>query len=65
MQRLSVEPDKRYNLYYSFGSYYTTFRLYDRAQDAIVTEINNARHTIIVSMFDIGYLTGVSSGDNH
>ncbi|MBV6340805.1 MAG: phosphatidylserine/phosphatidylglycerophosphate/cardiolipin synthase family protein [Candidatus Magnetobacterium sp. LHC-1] len=65
VQRLSVTPEQRYNLYYSFGSYYTPFRDYYRAQDAIVTEINNAKHTIIVSMFDIGYITGVSSYDNH
>ncbi|MFZ6007979.1 MAG: phospholipase D-like domain-containing protein, partial [Nitrospirota bacterium] len=65
IQRLHVDPQERYNLYYSFGSYYTSWRDYYRPQDAIITEINNARHSIIVAMFDIDYLTGISSHDSH
>ncbi len=65
IQRLAVHPQSRYNLYYSFGSYCTSWRDYYRAQDAIITEINNARHSIVISMFDIGYLTGISPDDHH
>ncbi|MEO5357574.1 MAG: phosphatidylserine/phosphatidylglycerophosphate/cardiolipin synthase family protein [Nitrospirae bacterium YQR-1] len=65
VQRIGVVPEGRYNLYYTFGSYYTPFRDYYRAQDAIITEINNARHSIIVSMFDIGWITGVTSHGHH
>ncbi|MBF0487828.1 MAG: phosphatidylserine/phosphatidylglycerophosphate/cardiolipin synthase family protein [Nitrospirae bacterium] len=64
IQRIQTIPESRYNLYYSFGSYYTPFRDYYRPQDAIITEINNARLSIIVSMFDIGWMTGVASGDH-
>lgn len=65
VQRLEVNPESRYNLYYSFGSYYTPSRHYFRLQDAIITEIDNARHSIVLCMFDMDYLTGVSAGDNH
>ncbi|KJR42682.1 phospholipase D/Transphosphatidylase [Candidatus Magnetoovum chiemensis] len=65
IQRLDIEPEGRYNALYSFGSYSTPRRDYYRPQDAIITEINSAKHDIVVSMFDIGYLTGVSYYDNH
>lgn len=65
IRRISVIPENRYNVFYSFGSYYTPIRDYYRPQDAIITEINNAKHDIVVSMFDIGYMTGVSSHDHH
>ncbi|MBF0458218.1 MAG: hypothetical protein HQK99_10025 [Nitrospirae bacterium] len=65
IQRIEVTPESRYNLYYTFGSYYTHFRDYYRPQDVIITEINNAKHSIVVSMFDIGWLAGVSSYDHH
>ncbi len=59
-----IDPNWRYNLFYSFGSYQISSNNYFRAQDAIIAEINNARHSIIISMFDIGYLTGKSIEDN-
>ena len=65
IQRLGVLPAARYNLFYTFASYYTPTRDYYRPQDAIITEINNALHEIIVSMFDIGWLSGVSLNDTH
>ncbi|MDA8215709.1 MAG: phosphatidylserine/phosphatidylglycerophosphate/cardiolipin synthase family protein [Nitrospiraceae bacterium] len=65
IQRLHVNPQERYNLYYSFGSYYTPHRDYYRPQDAIITEIENAGHSIIVVMFDMDYLTGISYHNGH
>lgn len=65
IQRLHVDPRHRYNLYYSFGSYYTPHRDYYRPRDAIITEIENAGHSIIVAMFDMDYLTGISYHDSH
>ncbi|MCI4624809.1 MAG: phospholipase D-like domain-containing protein [Candidatus Magnetoovum sp. WYHC-5] len=65
IQRIGVNPEGKYNMFYTFGSYYTAIRDYYRPQDAIITEINNARQNIVVSMFDIGYMTGVSSNDHH
>jgi hypothetical protein len=62
IQTLHVKPKDRYNLYYSFGSYRTSSEDFYRPQDAIVTEINNARRSITVVMFDMDYLTGISNG---
>ena len=64
IQPLGVNPDWNYNMFYSFGSYYTSWRDYYRPQDAIVTEINNASHTILAVMFDIGEFSGASSTDD-
>lgn len=58
IQTLHVEPQSRYNLYYSFGSHLTPSGDSFRPQDAIISEINNAHHSIIVVMFDMDYLTG-------
>lgn len=59
IQELDIEPQNRYNLYYSFGSYLTPSGDFFRPQDAIISEINNAQHSIIVVMFDMDYLTGI------
>lgn len=58
IQKLIVEPTQKYNLYYSFGRYATSTRAEFSPQDAIIAEINAAEHSIIVCMFDIGFLQG-------
>lgn len=65
IRRIGINPFSRYNLYYSFGSYYTAWRNDYRPQDAIITEINNSRHSVLISMFDIGHFSGVSAHDSH
>ena len=58
---LRIDPSARHNLYYSFGSYNagpTRFR----AQDAIISEITNAAHSIVVCMFDLSALRGIAFG---
>jgi hypothetical protein len=61
VQPADIDPLNRFNLYYSFGCNYSGSRKY-RSQDAILTEINNAESSIIICMFDLGYLTGIPSG---
>jgi len=65
IQTLGINPDWDYNMFYTFGRYYTAWRDYYRPQDAIITEINNAQHTILVVMFDISDFSGASSHDDH
>ncbi|MBF0540649.1 MAG: hypothetical protein HQK91_04270 [Nitrospirae bacterium] len=62
---VNIKPYDRYNLYYSFGSNNTQTRNFYRPQDAIITEINNAKYTIIICMFELGHLSGCSEQDNH
>jgi phosphatidylserine/phosphatidylglycerophosphate/cardiolipin synthase-like enzyme len=65
IQGINISPESRFNLYYSFGRHHTSLKDYFRPQDAIITEINNARSQIILSMFDIGYLAGMSYHEHH
>jgi hypothetical protein len=48
-------------LYYSFGRYRAGQAVF-RPQDAIVTEIVNARESIVVCMFDLSFLRGLPLG---
>ncbi|MGD0231826.1 MAG: phospholipase D-like domain-containing protein [Syntrophorhabdales bacterium] len=61
--RLAIDPSAPYNLYYSFGAYHSGSATM-RAQDAIVSEIARARHSIVVCMFDLSPIRGIdpSSG---
>ena len=52
----------RYNLYYSFGTYHCRARGVLRPQDAIITEIENARRSIVVCMFDLASIRGSAFG---
>lgn len=61
---LTVDPTSPYNLYYSFGASWTGSRRY-RPQDAIITEISKARKLIIVCMFGLSHLSGVSLDSDH
>ena len=61
--RLTIDPAHRYNLYYSFGTYEGPSGPI-RAQDALVAEIVNARHSIAVCMFELARLKGVVSGSS-
>jgi hypothetical protein len=65
IRELVVRPESRFNLFYSFGRHLAPRRDFYRPQDAIITEINNASDFIILSMFDLGYLTGVSYHEQH
>ena len=65
IREIAVRPESRYNLFYSFGRHHAPRKDYYRPQDAIITEINNAEDFIILSMFDIGYLTGISHHEQH
>jgi hypothetical protein len=65
IQGIDIGPENRFNLFYSFGRHHTPLKDYFRPQDAIITEISNARSQIILSMFDIGYLAGMSYHDHH
>jgi fido (protein-threonine AMPylation protein) len=65
VQPLQVDPEARFNLYYSFGYTRTKSGKPFRAQDALITEINHARTSIDACMFDIGFLKGVSVADDH
>lgn len=56
--KLAVDPERAYNLYYSFGTYRAGDRIV-RPQDAIVTAINDARQSIVVCMFDCSPITGI------
>jgi hypothetical protein len=62
---LYTRPESRFNLFYSFGRHHAPRKDYYRPQDAIITEINNAADFIILSMFDLGYLTGISYHEHH
>ena len=58
---LAVDPSARHNLYYSFGTYHAgpaTFR----PQDAIISEIASATHSIVVCMFDLSPIRGIAFG---
>ena len=57
--RLRVNPSNRYNLYYSFGTY-ESMDARIRPQDAIITEIAEAKRSILVCMFDLSRLKGLS-----
>jgi phosphatidylserine/phosphatidylglycerophosphate/cardiolipin synthase-like enzyme len=58
---LTVDPSNRYNLYYSFGSHEGPDGPV-RPQDAIVTEIARARHSIVICMFELARLKGIPAG---
>jgi phosphatidylserine/phosphatidylglycerophosphate/cardiolipin synthase-like enzyme len=58
---LSVDPSNRYNLYYSFGNYEGPEGRV-RPQDAIMSEIAKARDSIVVCMFELDRLRGISAG---
>ncbi len=58
---LDVDPPARHNLYYSFGTYNAGPKTF-RAQDAIVSEIEGAAHSIVVCMFDLSALPGIAFG---
>lgn len=62
---IEIDPGSRYNLLYSFGRYHTSLKKYYRPRDAIITEINNARRSLVVCMFDLQHLGGVSLNDHH
>ncbi len=59
--RLHVNPLNRYNHYYSFGAYQSPDAPV-RPQDAIITEIVEAKRSILVCMFDLSRLRGISLG---
>lgn len=59
----TVDPLAPYNLYYSFGRSWTGNR-WCKPQDVIVTEIDNARQSIIICMFGLSHLKGVSLHSN-
>ncbi len=63
VQPVTVDPAARFNLYYSFGYYRTREGSLLRAQDALVSELDAARESIDVCMFDVGFLTGRSLRD--
>lgn len=65
VQPLQMDPYARLNLYYSFGYSQTRQGKLFRAQDALVTELNNAQSSIELAMFDLGFLKGVSIADEH
>ena len=56
--QLQVSPSNTHNLYYSFGVYRSAGALV-RPQDAIITEIGEAKESILVCMFDLARLKGV------
>jgi fido (protein-threonine AMPylation protein) len=63
IREVEVDPKARCNFYYSFGgSIVPGFGTY-RPQDAIISEIANARESIELCMFDIGFLAGRSLAD--
>jgi phosphatidylserine/phosphatidylglycerophosphate/cardiolipin synthase-like enzyme len=62
---VQLKTENRFNLFYTFAAYSIPQRHYYRAQDAIITEINNAKYSILIVMFDIGEFSGVSSHDHH
>jgi len=64
VQPLQIDPYAKLNLYYSYGYQQTKQGKLFRAQDALVSELNNARHSIELAMFDLGFLTGVSIADD-
>lgn len=64
VQPLQIDPQARLNLYYSFGFTKTPTGKPFRAQDALVTAINEAQESIDVCMFDLGFLAGVSIADD-
>ncbi|MBI5548472.1 MAG: Fic family protein [Deltaproteobacteria bacterium] len=65
VQPLQVDPAARFNLYYSYGYSQTRQGKAFRAQDALITELNHARKSIDLCMFDLGFLKGVSLADSH
>lgn len=60
---VGINPDARYNLYYSFGKYNAYEGKLLSSGDAILKEIYCARSTIFISMFDLDdfYLNGPHS----
>jgi phosphatidylserine/phosphatidylglycerophosphate/cardiolipin synthase-like enzyme len=54
-----INPEDRYNLYYSFGTYLARDQGFG-PQDAIITEIERAKQSIVVCMFSLSYLGGKS-----
>lgn len=60
-ETLTVNPLARYNLYYSFAANWTGSR-WIKPQDVIITEINNANHSITVCMFGLSHLCGLPIG---
>lgn len=60
-ETVAVNPLARYNLYYSFAANWTGDR-WVKPQDVIITEIDNARHSITVCMFGLSYLRGLPIG---
>jgi phosphatidylserine/phosphatidylglycerophosphate/cardiolipin synthase-like enzyme len=64
-QETDINPRSRFNLLYSFGRQRHAQKALYRPQDAIIDEITNANTSIIVSMFDIGQLTGIAAGADH
>ncbi len=56
---IRVDPEGRYNQYYSFGKYLAHGARIE-PQDAIITEIERARQTIVVCMFSVSHLRGKS-----
>jgi phosphatidylserine/phosphatidylglycerophosphate/cardiolipin synthase-like enzyme len=56
-----AEPRDRYNQYYSFGAYNVNGSSF-WPQDAIISEIANARHSITVCMFDLSRIVGRAHG---
>ena len=65
IQETDITPGSRFNLFYSFGRHHSPGRAFYRPQDAIITEINSAGDSIIISMFDIGYLAGIAYHEHH
>lgn len=63
-ESLTIDPSARYNLYYTFGASWTGTRWY-RPQDAIITEINEAKESITVCMFGLSHLSGISVDKDH
>jgi hypothetical protein len=53
-QCLQVNPDEKFNLYYSFGRYIDRHGTLFTAQEALIWEIYRARSSIFVTMFDLG-----------
>ena len=56
---MTVNPEERYNEYYSFGKYIAHNERIE-PQDAIITEIERAKQTILVCMFTLSHLYGRS-----
>ena len=53
-----IDPDSRFNSYYSFASYPSFNGKYYKAEDIIIREIRKSRSSITVVMFDLNHLCG-------